>query len=318
MENRKRKLITHNGSFHTDDLFAAATLVLVMERQGTPYEIIRTRDMEVIKNADYVFDVGGIYDPNTNRYDHHQKNGSGKRENGIPYASFGLVWKHFGLDLCEGNQDVWQIIDKEIASPIDASDNGVDLVSLKFKNITPYGGGRVFNIFEPTWKEKENNIDEIFKTEVGKVSLLLKREIKVATDDVEGIKIIKDRYHKSKNKQIIILEESLPRYLYQNTLCDFKEPIYVIMPSAHGSSFKVEAIKKNRETFESRKAFPKNWRGYLNSDTKPFEYDDLSGVLFVHNSGFLANVDTKENAILFAEKALNYKEGFKFKNLFKN
>src|SRR3989344_6430775 len=99
-----KKLITHNGSFHADDIFAAATFILYLERtnndfsaQGGPalgWEIIRTRDEEIIKSGDYVFDVGGVYDEVENRFDHHQKGGAGQRppppEGGaVGYASFG-------------------------------------------------------------------------------------------------------------------------------------------------------------------------------------------------------------------------------------
>ncbi|PIZ87309.1 hypothetical protein COX93_01400, partial [Candidatus Nomurabacteria bacterium CG_4_10_14_0_2_um_filter_30_12] len=59
MEMNKIKLITHNGSFHSDDIFATATLSLLLEKRGESFEIIRTRDEEIIKNGDYIFDVGG-------------------------------------------------------------------------------------------------------------------------------------------------------------------------------------------------------------------------------------------------------------------
>ena len=72
-----KKLVTHNGSFHSDDIFAAATLIIYLEKRGEKYEIIRTRDQEIIKTGDYVFDVGGVYDEATNRFDHHQKGGGG-------------------------------------------------------------------------------------------------------------------------------------------------------------------------------------------------------------------------------------------------
>ena len=41
-------------------------------------------------SADIVIDVGGQYDPDAGRFDHHQRGGAGERENGIPYSSFGL------------------------------------------------------------------------------------------------------------------------------------------------------------------------------------------------------------------------------------
>lgn len=305
MENHKKKIVTHNGSFHADDLFAAGVLTLVMQDENIPFEIIRTRDLEIIKNADYVFDVGGIYDPNINRYDHHQKGGAGVRTNGIPYASFGLVWKHFGLKLCDNNISAFEIIDEEIASPIDANDNGIDIGESKFNGVKPYSGARIFNIYEPTWKENANDTDNIFQEQVKKVAELLKREIKVALDDAEGKEIIKSAYKEAKDKRLVFLETSFPRYLYQEVLSSFPEPIYLIYPGNHGSSFKIEAISKDPSTMESRKPFPESWRGFIRSEIQPTtSIDGIDGILFVHNSGFLANLDTKEHAIEFAQKAL--------------
>ena len=96
IKKSKKILVTHNGSFQSDDIFAAAAISILLEKAGEPYEIIRTRDPEIIKTGDYVFDVGGIHDEATNRFDHHQIGGAGKRENGLEYSSFGLVWKKFG------------------------------------------------------------------------------------------------------------------------------------------------------------------------------------------------------------------------------
>lgn len=314
----KKRLVTHNGSFHADDLFACATLALYMDKKGYQYEIVRTRDMEVIKNADYVFDVGGVYDPKQDRYDHHQIDGPLPRENGIPYAAFGLVWKHFGLELSENNKEVWEVIEREIVCPIDANDNGLDIVSLKFKNIKPYMGSRVFTIFEPTWKEAENHIDQIFKEQVEKIKIVLKREIKVAYDDVLGLEILKDAYKKSEDKRIIILEQSLPRYLYQQFLSSQKEPLFLVMPSEHSNTYKIEVVSLSPESMKSRLPFPLSWRGVLNKNFKLENHPSgIHGVLFVHNTGFLANVENKENAILFAEKALNYKKTFSFAKFFK-
>ncbi len=314
----KKRLVTHNGSFHADDLFAAATLVLYMDKKGYQYEIVRTRDVEVIKNADYVFDVGGIYDPKQDRYDHHQLDAPLPRENGIPYAAFGLIWKNFGLELCENNQKTWEVIEREIVCPIDANDNGVDIVNLKFNNIKPYMGSRVFSIFEPTWTETENHIDQIFKEQVQKIKEVLKREIKVAYDDVLGLEILKKAYEDTKDKRIVILDQSLPRYLYQQFLSSSKEVLYLVFPSEHSDTYKVEAISKSPESMKSRLPFPDSWFGALN---KNFNLDNhpsgVHGVLFVHNTGFLANIENKENAILFAEKALNYKKPFSFAKFFK-
>jgi uncharacterized UPF0160 family protein len=87
------KLITHSGCAHADDLMAYTVLsVLYPEHQ-----LIRTRDENIIHDdsePSIVFDVGLIYNDMV-KFDHHQKNGP-VRANGIPYSSFGLIWKRFG------------------------------------------------------------------------------------------------------------------------------------------------------------------------------------------------------------------------------
>mgnify|MGYP001570694574 FL=1 len=303
-KNSIKKLITHNGSFHKDDLFACAILSIVLEDSGQKFEIIRTRDEDIVKNGDYVFDVGGIYDVENNRFDHHQKGGAGERENGIPYSSFGLIWKHFGMKLCGDDKDVWNIIDMKIASPIDAIDNGVDITTSKFENIIPYGAEQTFLIFSPTWQEDDARLDEIFKEQVKNVVKILRREIEVAKANSLGKKMIEDIYNKSENKQIIELINNFPRYLYQNTLSKYSEPFYVIYQSSHTDYWKVEAIQKSPSTMESRKSFPEKWRGFLNNETGLPGLTGVLDIIFCHKNGFLLTVKSKEGAIKLAELAL--------------
>src|SRR3989344_839930 len=118
MKKLNKKLVTHNGSFHTDDVFACATLSLMLEKKREQFEIIRTRDEGIINNADYVFDVGGIYNSKLNRFDHHQIGGAGKGKYDIEYSSFGLVWEKFGAEFCESKK-VADIIRKKLVAPID-------------------------------------------------------------------------------------------------------------------------------------------------------------------------------------------------------
>lgn len=301
--SKKKKIVTHDGSFHADDLFAAAVLSIV---ENNNIKIIRTRDPEIIKKADIVFDVGGIYDEFNNRFDHHQKVGAGVRENGIPYASFGLVWKKFGEQIC-GNREVANRIENKIVLPIDASDNGKDFIKPLISDIFPYSAESIFLAEVPTWKEDDFDIDKIFIKQVHKIILLLKREIKIAKDDIEGQKIIINTYKKSENKKIIILDLDLPRYLIQNTLCNFPEPIYIIYPSLKdkkNTGWKVEAIKKSSNTMESRKFFPESWRGIMEESGRLKEITGVKDALFCHASGFLLTVGSKEGAIKLAEKAL--------------
>lgn len=99
------KIVTHNGKFHTDEVFASAMINFIYPE----IEIVRTRDEEIIKEAkmdidSIVIDVGRLYDVDKNAYDHHQtsfhKTYFGNPD-GIPMSSCGLIWKHFSYDIIQ-------------------------------------------------------------------------------------------------------------------------------------------------------------------------------------------------------------------------
>lgn len=297
---KKKILVTHNGSFHADDLFATAVLSILNEGN---IEIIRTREPKIFETGDYVYDVGGEYDADKNRFDHHQRSGAGLRENGIPYSSFGLVWDKYGETIC-GNREVANIIDQKIVCPIDAVDNGFDISKSLIEGVRPYYADQVFLNNIPTWKEDNSNIDQIFEEQVALVCILLKREIKVAADDIEGKNIIIKAYENSFDRRIVILENDFPRYLFQGILSALPEPIYLVYPSSHSSVWKVEAINKSPDTMDSRKLLPGSWRGFMDNDEKLKENTGVIDAMFCHRAGFLITALSKEGAIELAERAL--------------
>ena len=95
-------------------------------------------------------------------FDHHQPDGAGNRDNGIPYASFGLVWKKYGEKLC-GSQEVADTIDERFVQPIDGPDNGVVIYEGRYEGVLPVTLQGLLYQFRPTWKEEEiKDRDEIF------------------------------------------------------------------------------------------------------------------------------------------------------------
>lgn len=295
--------VTHNGSFHTDDIFATATLSIL---NNGNIKIIRARDPKIIATGDYVYDVGGENIPERNLFDHHQKGGGGSRENGIPYSSFGLIWKQFGEKIC-GSCEVAERIDRKIVVSIDAHDNGVDISKPIYRDVFPYSTEDIFLSESPTWKESNKDIDKIFKKQVEKAIVLLKREIKIANDDLDGEKIILEAYKTAKDKRIINVEQDFPRYLMQGVLSRLREPMYFIYPSFRNSiivGWKTEAVKKSPDTMESRKLFPESWRGIMESSGKLKEVTGVSDAQFCHQSGFFLTVGSKMGATELAQKAL--------------
>lgn len=296
MENKK-KLITHNGSFHADDIFACATLSFFLEKGNQEFEIIRTRDEKLIKSGDYVFDVGGIYDSESNRFDHHQIGGAGKRPSGIEYAACGLVWKKFGAEL-SGSKEAANLIDERLFAPVDAGDNGLDLVENKYQT-TPYFIQHAFYAMRPTWREENLTDDEMFLKCVIFAKEILAREIIQAQDAFLAEEMVNSIYEKTEDKRIIILDKNYP---YEYTLNNFPEPLYVIYPRESDDHWGIRAVRKDPKTFINRKNFPKLWAGVRDE-----ELQNITGVrdaIFCHRGLFLAVAGTKEGAIKLAQIAV--------------
>lgn len=314
MTKNKLKLITHSGSFHADDAFACATLILYLEKNNEEFsaqdgpasgwEIIRTRDPEIIKSGDYVFDVGGIYDEENNRFDHHQKGGVGRRvpsggegENGIEYSSFGLVWKKFGVELC-GSQKVADLIDQKLVCPIDAGDNGFDLVINKHE-VTPYYIQHMIQSMRPTWREGDSNENEMFFKSVTIAKEILSRELVHAKDEVLAENLVISAYNNAQDKRIIALDKNYPSEYFLN---NFPEPLYVIYPREVDNSWGIKAVRADPKTFKNRKDFPKSWAGLKDEELQ--QLTDVKDAIFCHRALFLAVAKSKEGAIKLAELAL--------------
>ncbi len=294
---KKVTIVTHNGSFHADDIFAVATLLLVLEKDNE-VTVLRSRDMEVINSAEYVVDVGGVYDESINRFDHHQHGGAGVRKNTIPYASFGLVWKKYGEALC-GDKNIVEKIDQVLVQPIDAGDNAFQLVETNVKGIYPYDIGLFFNTFTPGIKKGLADIDKIFMEPVSLARTILLKEISKRQDLVEIGLIVTKIYEESKNKKIIVLDKYYP---VREFLSKFSEPLFVVFPREDGL-WAIKTIRDNANTFVDRKSLPKSWGGYRDSELE--KITGVSGAVICHRDAYLAVAKTKEGVLKMAEIALN-------------
>jgi uncharacterized UPF0160 family protein len=293
---KKKTIAVHSGTFHSDDVFACATLSILLEGNIT---IIRTRDESIIKDADYVVDVGGEYDPERNRFDHHQIGGAGARSNGIPYASFGLVWKHFGEILC-GSRAAAEKIDASIVAPIDGPDNGVAVYTPAFPDVGVFGIHNVVASFIPTWKEKDMDVDAQFEKAVVLAKQLLEREIKRANDAVEATVKVEEAYETAHDKRLLVLDENYP---YGDVVRVHPEVLFVVSPTGAEGNWGIKAVKETEQSFKNRKDLPAPWAGLRDA-----ELQKVTGVpeaIFCHTKLFLAVARTKKSALALAGLALN-------------
>jgi uncharacterized UPF0160 family protein len=295
---KKICIVTHSGTFHADELLAVAALELYLN--GQPYEVIRTRDMEIINSGDYIVDVGGTYDPETNRFDHHQHGGAGQRENGIPYSAFGLVWKHFG-EAIAGSKEVARAIDEQIGHPIDMGDNGVDYYGLIRQDTEPLIIQYMVAMYRPTWKGGATH-DERFMELIPVMRRMLELAINVERDVLEGGVHVEAAYQAAEDKRIIILDNAYP---WGGVLSRHPEPLYVVKPKSVGTHWEVECVRDNPFGFANRKDLPESWAGILEIENKLPEVTGVPDAIFCHNRRYIAVAKSKEGALKLAQLALN-------------
>ncbi|MEY2641084.1 MAG: hypothetical protein RL150_477 [Candidatus Parcubacteria bacterium] len=291
------QLVTHSGKFHADDVFATAVLFARFGKDTCT--VTRSRDPDVLAAGDIVYDVGMVYDPVIARFDHHQAGGAVTRENGIPYAAFGLIWKHYGRELCSSDA-VWQTLDEQLVCRVDATDTGyASPASYTVPTLEHYTLDKLANAFNTTWSESYDEQFEHFTELVDFAMRVIEREIKRAEASVAGRATVEDVYQSAVDKRIIELDCGYP---WREVLVAHPEPCFVIFPEIDTTRFMVQAVHQTLTGYETRVPFPKAWGGL--TDVALSEVTGIPGSRFCHSAGFLAVHDTREGARALALKAL--------------
>ena len=284
-----KTIATHNGNFHADDVFSIAALKSIFPS----FKLIRTRDLALIAEADIVLDVGGEYDADAGRFDHHQRGGAGERENGIPYSSFGLIWQKYGLEICDGNEKIANAVDAGLVSTIDADDCGygerADGISLS----------RTISLFNPTWQE-ESDFDACFDEAVEFASRILTRFIASANAGVSAKSIVAKAIENAEDPRVIVLEKYTPWKKTVHALSE--EALYMVYPSQTGQ-WRIQTVPVVPGSFENKKSLPKPWAGL--SDKALKEVTGIDDAMFCHNGLFIAGAESFESSMKMATMALD-------------
>lgn len=298
--NKKKIIVTHSGTFHADDVFAVAILSKVLEDN---FKLIRTRDKKLFDSANFVVDVGGNHNEEANRFDHHQGEGAGKRENGIAYASAGLVWNKYGESIC-GDKKIAQKVDERLIQVVDATDNGLSISKPIFEQVFPYTISDMVASFVPGIFEDENTADIQFKKALNFAKDILDNEIKKAKDQVYIENKVKETISLgNSDANTIVFDEYMPRVPLWIELGKYPNILYAVAPATiNKSKWKLVAVPKDMNFFTYRKTLPKAWGAKHDK-----ELQDITGVSdaeFCHKDLFLCIVRSKEGALKLMQKAL--------------
>jgi len=288
------KIVTHSGGFHSDDVFAVAALQLLLKDETN--EVVRSRDEAVIASGDYVVDVGGVYDAALRRFDHHQP-GAPVRDNGIPYAAFGLVWQAYGATVC-GSEAVAASLEAGLVQPVDAGDTGVNLYTLKEPHVPPFELFQIVSSYAPVWGSGGDK-DAAFIEAVEFAKGLLLRQIAHHKARVTMEEIISHTYEASESKRLLIFDVPVSAV----AAVQYPEVELVICPNddEKDTTWKVNTVRKTLDSFEARVLFPESWRGLEGEALQTVS--GIPDAVFCHKAGFLCVTGSKDSALQAASFA---------------
>jgi uncharacterized UPF0160 family protein len=290
------RVATHDGSFHADEAFAIGALSLL----GEPIEITRTRDEAELAAADVRVDVGFRGDPATGDFDHHQRGGAGERPNGIRYASFGLVWRRHGAQLCGGDADVAGRVDQSLVQGVDANDTGQALTSPLVDGVRPMTVSGVIGALNPNWDEELSREEEDvrFADAVGLAAGILGREIASAAAQQRAVRLVADAIGAARDPRVIELDRNVP--WKEVVVNEAPAARFVILPKRAG--WGLEAVPRELGSFDNRVSLPEAWAGL--SGEAFAEVTGVDDAVFCHAKRFLAVARSREGVVELAAQAL--------------
>jgi uncharacterized UPF0160 family protein len=289
------KASTHDGRFHADEIFALAALNLIFP----DLVIVRSRDENVYKSVDIIVDVGHVYDPENLIFDHHQRSFSLKRESGIPYASFGLVWKQYGELLC-GSFESAEYIDSAIVQAIDADDNGIDIYETKIAGIGFQTLSDIIESYVPRYVDDDQKVQRGFDLALNFATSYMVRQIELAKELFEvALPNIRNAIKAAEDPRVLTF------YKFDKTWINFipresKEALFAIFPT-HRKTWAIRSIPIKRQKFEYCKLLPKRWGGRQKAFAR---ISDVHDALYCHKGCFLAEAKSLEGAEKLAAFAL--------------
>lgn len=246
------KAFTHGGKFHADDVFSAALLKYIHP------EIKIERGFQIPEEYEgIVFDIG------FGKYDHHQKDAR-VRENEVPYAAFGLLWRELGVEIL-GEKEAYEF-DEKFVQPLDLSDNtGCE------NQIAD-----IIGLYNPNWNEKAS-VDECFVQATELAKTILERKFLKVKSIQKACNLLEPEVRKAENGILI-----LNHYVPWKKAVEGTDIVYVIYHSQRGG-FAAQAVEDEQGNMKS--PFPEEWRGKSNQEL--VDVSKIEGLTFCHKSGFL-------------------------------
>lgn len=307
-------IVTHNGKFHADDAWAVAVLHILFPDA----EIVRTRESAIIEAADFVVDVGGIWDPAAGRFDHHQKGFDGARASGVPYASAGLVWREYGARCVahlaeqhtghrledETAQQMAHAIDADVVQYLDLSDVGAA------KNAPGgYGMSAVVSGFNPNWMDEQRlgygaQADAYrlaqFRKAMDFLTEVIVNAVKYRVGAILALAQVRQAQVLENGRLLFLRNAALPWSSVVRK--EMPKVLFVLSHSLSEDRYMLHTVPATVDTFDARADLPESWAGLRDADLAAVT--GVPDAKFCHNGRFIAAAKSYEGAYAMALQAL--------------
>lgn len=297
-------LVTHSGGFHADEVFSSVILTRLFPKA----QLIRSRAKEWITPGSdkIIYDVGGNYDLDIRIFDHHQR-GAPLRDDGQPFSSFGLIWRHFGrdyltsFDVPEKHVEALHAsLDTKFVLPIDLLDNGA---------VDPGGIGplsalllpELIESLKPVFDDTDADAEaRSFQTALTIARTFLEARISRSVAKLRAEAIVMQAIAEAGDGRILELPMGMPfRPAIKKARADHLW--FVINP--RGSDWVIGGIRKSEDGFEQRADLPAAWAGLTGAELEAAS--GVPGALFCHNARFIAAAASREAALAMARIAVD-------------
>lgn len=295
---------THSGSFHADD----ATGIAILKALYPKARIIRSRRPADWAWCDVLLDVGGVYDPRSHRYDHHQpefSEGGCVEGEFIPYASAGLIWKHFGRAYVNviSPQPLTSAQCDEIAKKIyEEFIHYIDMADVGMKLPGPFSISIMGMVSRLNPTHLDECSEEVLYAKFLEAVHLVQGALKQLVLDLVAELIAKEEVRAAERDatgQVLVLDKGYP---WTGPVTQMPEILYVVYPSSDGS-WMVQCARDAEDSFVNRKALPDEWAGLR--DAQLASVSGVQDAIFCHRGRFIAGAKSRDGALALASLAVD-------------
>ncbi|MDS7594215.1 MYG1 family protein [Agrobacterium tumefaciens] len=296
-------LVTHSGGFHADELLSS----VILTRLFPEARLVRSRAPEwITPDTDRViYDVGGAYDAEQGIFDHHQR-GAPLREDGQPYSSFGLIWKHYGRDYLAASavpedhiEAIHASFDNGFVLPVDLVDNGALSPSIA----GPLAGltlPALLEILKPVFDETDPEAENrAFHAALAIARSFVEAKIAKSAAKLRAEALVNKAIVDAGEGYVLELPAGMP-FRPAIVKAGADHLLFVVHP--RGNDWCLTGIRRADEGFELRADLPLAWAGLTNGELEAA--CGVEGASFCHNGRFIAAAKTRDAALAMAELAV--------------